>query len=282
MLFIFEDDAVCISNVIQHTWNVVQKLPVDWDILYIGGKPISYYTDGKTLSDYITMEPPTPEQWKNDSMRPSDFEFKQQLCNPTNKNQFGERSTSGPYPIYDNNNTTTGPSNNNSRSEEPPLYYEIKSILNTHSYVINPKRINRLLRVLAKPQYEYKPIDVVLQEDMFREFYNPSSVGMNTTSNSSSSSSTSSSSTSSSSSSAPLKAYLTPYMYCDQDAKRVIVDRDNPTGTDWEGYYWLPWRLHKGFPDSTGYMWSTMGSTRTTSTKSSSSSSSSLLKICDT
>ena len=129
---------------------------------------------------------------------------------------------------------------------------------------------------------------MVLQEDMFREFYNPSSVGNNTTSISSSSSSTSSSS----SSSAPLKAYLTPYMYCDQDAKRVIVDRDNPTGTDWEGYYWLPWRLHKGFPDSTGYMWSTMGSTRrtTSSSKSSSSSSSSssgsssssLLKICDT
>lgn len=41
LLFIFEDDAYCVSNVIDRTWNVVRSLPDDWDILYIGGKPMS-------------------------------------------------------------------------------------------------------------------------------------------------------------------------------------------------------------------------------------------------
>jgi hypothetical protein len=129
---------------------------------------------------------------------------------------------------------------------------------------------------------------------MFRDFLVPNnqphaSGTQSQNNNNTATTNSSTSSTSSTSNSGPLKAYLTPYMYCDQDAKRVIMDsnRDNPKGTNWEGYYWLPWRKYKGFPDSTGYIWGTMGSTSRSSSssgskKSSSSNSNLLLKICDT
>mmetsp|Transcript_21481 Transcript_21481/g.43635 ORF Transcript_21481/g.43635 Transcript_21481/m.43635 type:complete len:172 (-) Transcript_21481:393-908(-) len=46
MLFVFEEDAHCVSNLIDRTWSVVRQLPKDWDILFVGGKPMSYYTMG--------------------------------------------------------------------------------------------------------------------------------------------------------------------------------------------------------------------------------------------
>mmetsp|Transcript_7800 Transcript_7800/g.16753 ORF Transcript_7800/g.16753 Transcript_7800/m.16753 type:complete len:82 (-) Transcript_7800:23-268(-) len=53
---------------------------------------------------------------------------------------------------------------------------------------------------------------------------------------------------------APLKAFLTPYIYCDQGSKHTIVNRDEPPV--WEGYHWFPWSDKKGgFPDNTGYVW---------------------------
>jgi len=245
LLFVFEDDAICVSNLIERTWDVVKTLPNDWDILYVGGKPVSYHTMNKSLADYLTMETPTVEAgtWKDDSLRPNDTELLSNMCSGL----YGT-SLSGPFPVYHNNQNSIIPS-----------YYVAKSVLNTHAYVINPKRIRRILRLLSKPMYEYKPIDVIFADDMFREFLDPKGMIKNYNNTTMTTSTTSS---------APIKAYLTPYMYCDQDAKRVIINRDDPILPHWEGYYWLPWRLYKGFPDGTSYVWGTMGSSkRRTKTK---------------
>ena len=193
------------------------------------------------------MEVPTTEAgtWKNDSFRPTNQELLTGMCS----GQYG-KSISGPFPMY----SSAKEASSSLSSSPSPAYYEIKNILNTHAYVVNPKRISRLLRVLSKPLYEYKPVDVILADDMFREFLDPNSI-LNTTTG------TTTNPTTTTISSAPLKAYLAPHMYCDQDAKRVIVNRDDPKLPNWEGYYWLPWRLYKGFPDFSAYVWGTMGTT---------------------
>lgn len=214
MLFVFEDDSHCVSNVVDRTWSVVQQLPKDWDILYIGGKPMSYYTKGMPLADFLKIQ-----KTQDKKSRPKNDELLKEMC----KGSFGN-STTGPMP----------PENFPSGSQPP--YWRIKNILNTNSYVINPKRIRRVLRVLSKPMQQYKPVDVVLADDMWREFFDPAQYNQD-----------------SNSTSAPLKAFLTPEMYCDQEVKRYIVDRDHPPA--WEGYHWFPWREFRGFPDMKGYVW---------------------------
>ena len=241
MMFVFEDDAHCVTNLIERTWSVVQRLPKDWDILYIGGKPMSYYTNGKTLAELASQ---TATETENNATRPSDKELMEGMC----RGDFGTSYT-GPYAAgtskEDSIETTlTGrdrAATNNHNTDattttvDQPPYWQVKSILNTHAYVINPKRIRRVLRVLSEPKYEYKPVDVVLQNDFFREFLNPA--GYDSTISSTS----------------PLKAYLTPNLYCDQEANRRIFNRNQPV--HWEGYHWLPWQNFTGFPNTRAYVW---------------------------
>jgi GR25 family glycosyltransferase involved in LPS biosynthesis len=242
MMFVFEDDAHCVSNLIERTWSVVQRLPKDWDILYIGGKPMSFYTNGKTLAELSTQ---TASETENNTPRPSDQKLLEGMC----KGDFG-KSYTGPYPagtskedsietILMGGATTTLA---NDDTADPP-YWQVKYVLNTHAYVINPKRIRRVLRVLSEPKYDYKPVDVMLAYDLFREFMNP--VGYENIGSSSS----------------PLTAYLTPNLYCDQEANRRIINRNQPP--HWEGYHWLPWQTFTGFPNSRAYVWGTTANRKT-------------------
>lgn len=243
MMFVFEDDAHCVTNLIERTWSVVQRLPKDWDILYIGGKPMSYYTNGKTLAELSTQ---TATETEINAPRPSDKELMEGMC----RGDFGTSYT-GPYAAGTSKEDSIeatltgidmGATNNNdadaTTADQPP-YWRVKSILNTHAYVINPKRIRRVLRVLSEPKYEYKPVDVVLSNDLFREFWNSAGYENNNDTTSSSSS--------------PLKAYLTPNLYCDQEVNRRIFNRDQPP--HWEGYHWLPWQNFTGFPNWRAYVW---------------------------
>jgi GR25 family glycosyltransferase involved in LPS biosynthesis len=231
MLFVFEDDAYCVSNLIDRVWTVVQKLPKDWDILYIGGKPFSVHTMNQTLQELLA------NTVQEDKPRPSDKELKERMC----RGDFGTSAT-GPFPPgitkEDSYQATIGAN----LAEDPP-YWESKLIYNTNSYVINPRRLQRVLRVLSQRQRIYKPIDVKLANDFDREFREPRHM--------------------SEGSNAPLKAFLTPRTYCDQEANRVIGNRDQPPS--WEGYHWLPWRKHKGYPDSQAFVWGKTASLETCS-----------------
>ena len=230
MLFVFEDDAHCVTNLIDRTWKVVQRLPKDWDILYIGGKPFSYHTQGKTIGE-LSSETATVEL-----PRPTDQELLDKMC----QGGFGT-SYSGPFAPGTSAKDSVAVTMGANLPKDPP-YWQIKWIFNTNAYVINPKRIQRVLRVLSAPQYDYKPIDVLLSNDIFGEFFNPSAYENNTDTR-------------------PLQAFLTPNMYCDQEAKRTIYNRDQPP--PWEGFFWLPWQTFSGFPNGTAYVWSKMA-TRTT------------------
>jgi hypothetical protein len=50
VIFVFQDDVACVPHLKEKILNVVQHLPEDWDMLYIGGKPFTYFkhsTDGR-------------------------------------------------------------------------------------------------------------------------------------------------------------------------------------------------------------------------------------------
>jgi len=199
---------------------------------------MSYHTMGKGIGDFIAATVETPVK---DSYRPTDEQLIERMC----RGDFGT-SLSGPFPPEGWNDTNTDATINSASTGRMPPYWRTKNLLNTNSYVVNPRRIRRILRVLSKPMYQYKPVDVVLSDDMFREFYEGGTVSSSSTADQPNSSS-------SSSSSAPLKAFMTPLLFCDQEVKRLVADRDRPP--HWQGYHWLPWRETKGFPDGTAYVW---------------------------
>ena len=221
MLFVFEDDAHCVSNVIERTWSVVQKLPEDWDILYIGGKPMCYYTGELTMGELSTGT-------FNDKIpRPSNQELKEKMC----QGGFGT-SNSGPYAPGTSFSDSFEAANAVGSDVDPP-YWQVKYVLDTHSYVVNPKRIKRVLRVLSAPADQYFPVDVKLAYDSYS--LHPSQYKNGAASD------------------APLKAYLTPHSYCDQAVRQTILDRNKPP--EWEGFLWLPWNTFEDFPDKKGYVW---------------------------
>jgi len=225
MLFVFEDDAHCVTNLVARTWQVVKQLPPDWDVLYIGGKPMSYYTKGKHMLELAdsngsvsgTKNPPTKK-------------ILQQMCN----GRYGP-SYSGPFAPGTSEKDSFAVATGANLAEDPP-YWRVKHMFNTNSYVINPKRIRRVLRVLAEPMSEFKPVDIRLADDQWREFMRYWTVGQNI-----------------SEANAPLKAYLTPKLYCDQEVQRRIFDREEPQV--WQGYHYIPWRKFKSFPAMECHFW---------------------------
>lgn len=232
MLFIFEDDAHCVTNLIDRVWKVVKRLPKDWDILYIGGKPMSYYTN-KTLYQ-LTHENASEVV---DIPRPSNQELMEGMC----RGDFGS-SHSGPFAPGTSRNDSIDATLGSSLSMDPP-YWQTKWMLNTNAYVVNPKRIQRVLRVLSGPFPEYRPVDVQLSYDIHREFMDPRGNNLDGPN-------------------APLKAYMTPRVYCDQEALRSINNRIQPS--DWQGWHWLPWQTFAGgYPESKAYVWGRMADRKT-------------------
>lgn len=108
-------------------------LPYDWDMLYIGGKPITYFKG--------------PVRRFNDSTKDS---LRRDIC----RGAFGLGST----PL--------APDGTRNLTEDQP-YWKNRYMTNTHSYVINPRRIENVLRVL-EPKRNV-PIDILLAEHMSRD-----------------------------------------------------------------------------------------------------------------
>jgi GR25 family glycosyltransferase involved in LPS biosynthesis len=136
-----EDDAHCATNTRKEVRRILPLLPSDWDLFFIGGKPISYHTKDPLASSIITKRDIQQEFTR--------LEFREWAC----KGGFG-RSATGPF--------AADGSRNLSLDQD---YWQTKYITNTHAYIVNPDRIERVLRVLEHPTRDYQvPVDIAFAE----------------------------------------------------------------------------------------------------------------------
>jgi len=114
---VFEDDARCVRGWREALDNALGRLPKDWDIFFIGGRPISYFHHfDKTMLNEAT----------GTSLR-------RDIC----KGMFGKAV--GPR--------APGGGRNISRGDP---FWRAMYLVHTHAYVLNPDRIERVLEVLER------------------------------------------------------------------------------------------------------------------------------------
>jgi GR25 family glycosyltransferase involved in LPS biosynthesis len=132
LYMIFEDDTTCIPNVVDATLKVTQKLPSDWDILFLSGKPFTWYQDP---GNHFVVG------W-------TDEQVESEICH----GRFGQGSS----PL--------SPHGTRRLSSNPEGYWKILYMLNTHSYVVNPKNLRRLYKITVPKKHI--PIDVLFADAM--------------------------------------------------------------------------------------------------------------------
>eukprot|EP00529_Nitzschia_sp_RCC80_P018958 CAMPEP_0113478574 /NCGR_PEP_ID=MMETSP0014_2-20120614/20831_1 /TAXON_ID=2857 /ORGANISM="Nitzschia sp." /LENGTH=517 /DNA_ID=CAMNT_0000371779 /DNA_START=24 /DNA_END=1574 /DNA_ORIENTATION=- /assembly_acc=CAM_ASM_000159 len=185
---IFEDDAMCVSSTHLHEQveTVVGQLPTDWDLLYIGGKPFSridrhgwgwgwarddredfeFEFDDISLKDYI-MDARTT--------RDKDMQL---FCNatvttPSAKDGHEPITTTRIWDLFDGPlppNTTrpatktahgaTFTSSRNNRRRDLSIndpYWRVDYHTNTEAYVVNPRSLPKILKVLSEVQKSRPP-----------------------------------------------------------------------------------------------------------------------------
>jgi len=131
---VFEDDAQCIRGWREQVDKMLSLLPVDWDILFIGGRPISYFHEfNHTTSNQSRVVQPS---------------LRHDICT----GMFGKAS--GPL--------APDGSRNISRSDP---YWRAMYLVHTHAYVLNPNRIERVVAVLEGNE-GHEPIDQRLAKAM--------------------------------------------------------------------------------------------------------------------
>lgn len=121
---VFEDDARCITGWREQVDKTLSFLPDDWDLLFIGGRPISYFHEFNRVSSFGAQ-----------------FSLRHDICTGV----FGKAS--GPL--------APDGSRNISRSDP---YWRAMYLVHTHAYVLNPVRMQRVLGVLEGKE-GHEPID---------------------------------------------------------------------------------------------------------------------------
>jgi GR25 family glycosyltransferase involved in LPS biosynthesis len=159
-LLILEDDATCATSSSSSTMDEIQRilptLPVDWDLLYIGGKPFSYHTLDPLSPDLLMQKKNgrllnIQKDWTREN-------FRQWAC----RGALG-RSATGPFAPDGSRNLSITTSVGTQQLQQ--LYWQTRYITNTHAYLVNPRRILRVLDVLENPSRDYQvPIDIALAE----------------------------------------------------------------------------------------------------------------------
>lgn len=129
---VFEDDTSCFPDVAETTRKVTRKLPPDWDILFLSGKPFTWYEDHARYFN---------ESWTEEQVQA-------EVC----RGRFGLGSS----PL--------SPEGNRNLLVESDDYWRTLYMFNTHAYVVNPRSLDRLLELL-KPT-KHIPIDVHLADAM--------------------------------------------------------------------------------------------------------------------
>ena len=134
---VFEDDTGCIPNLKNRTLEVLEQLPTDWDLLYIGGTPFTYFRGGPPMMRVNNFT-------KASSLRT----LQRDIC----RGDYGYGET-GPF---------APDGSRRIRSRQP--YWQIKYLTNTDAYVVNPQRIHRVLEVIHPRKHV--PIDILLANTM--------------------------------------------------------------------------------------------------------------------
>jgi GR25 family glycosyltransferase involved in LPS biosynthesis len=143
-LILLEDDAVCVDNLYQYLQDVIPKLPRDWDLFMIGGKPFSYLSKRFSISK------------------------RRIIANRSHPELFHELACQGYF-----GNSSTGPfAPNGSRRINPQhdAYWKIEYMTNTHAYVVNPHRLEKVVHLLNTAHDNnltgIVPVDIVYAEAM--------------------------------------------------------------------------------------------------------------------
>ena len=185
-LLIMEDDAICAPLVVEEITKTLPLLPPDWDIFYVGAKPFSFYFKAPMIQEL--------KKTRGTQANFSQEEWEEWLC----QGKFGPVDT-GPF----------APDGGRNLSLNQP-YWRTRYALNTHAYLVNPKRIDRILHMLEHPPRGQEPIDIMF-----------AFAGKD----------------------GDLKKYMTTMEYCLQKSMTKDVQIDKPRL--WEGYYTV-----YGLPDS--------------------------------
>jgi len=134
LFFVFEDDTSCIPDLVNQTLKAIQDLPSDWDMFYVGGKPFTNFYEGLALN----FSDATEQTIRRD------------IC----RGAFGK----GESPL--------APDGSRRLSQNDP-YWQLKYMFNTHAYVVNPRRVHMVLKVLhLQPPQETLPVDDRLAKAM--------------------------------------------------------------------------------------------------------------------
>lgn len=127
LYLVFEDDSRCFKGLLSEVENIVRRLPLDWDILYLGGRHISYFGD---------FFPSLIANATSASLR-SD------IC----RGAFGKAA--GPL----------APDGSRNISNNDP-YWRAMYLIDSEAYVLNPNRLGVVLGVLEDQVDDgHEPVD---------------------------------------------------------------------------------------------------------------------------
>mmetsp|Transcript_1225 Transcript_1225/g.2678 ORF Transcript_1225/g.2678 Transcript_1225/m.2678 type:complete len:613 (-) Transcript_1225:91-1929(-) len=247
---IFEDDAMCVSSTHLHEQveTVVGQLPTDWDLLYIGGKPFSRIDVGRLGMVGVGVGPETTEKTSNSNStilslkdyimdaRTTRDKDMQLFCNatvttPSAKDGHEPITTTRIWDLFDGPlppNTTrpatktahgaTFTSSRNNRRRDLSIndpYWRVDYHTNTEAYVVNPRSLPKILKVLSevqksrppKGQLISVPIDMILATAMANR---------------------------------QLNVFMTTRALCVQPKMGHTREdlRSSPAGVGWKGFYW--------------------------------------------
>jgi GR25 family glycosyltransferase involved in LPS biosynthesis len=131
---VFEDDATCVPDLVNRTLEATRKLPPNWDIFFIGGKPFTFFPPERMFAEGHNLSRST---------------LRHDICQG----------------IHGMGDSPLAPDGSRQLSVDQP-YWQIKYMTNTHAYVVNPQRVDQVLSIL-EPR-ENQPIDIRLAEAMQR------------------------------------------------------------------------------------------------------------------
>jgi hypothetical protein len=212
---VFEDDAVCSSDLHSKISNVVRRLPSDWDMLYLGGKPFSLVQN--VTYTYTYPHPHTHRHGgdvhdpatQNKEMRRTINEFFKH-DDETNNNNKVKNQTDFCSRVY---RTATGPlapdGSRHLRPDQP--YWKINYMTNIEAYVVNSRSLDKVLNVL----------DPYGGHDRHGDYNFPGDIRLANAMNS-----------------GDLNVFMSPQKLCFQEGTSDAEEMQRVGYVGWDGYLW--------------------------------------------
>jgi GR25 family glycosyltransferase involved in LPS biosynthesis len=203
---ILEDDATCAPGLDQEIAQTIKQLPHDWDILFVGGKPFSYFDDSNAETNNNIAEDAnanktvllTKHHGKQLILDYKEIEAAANYTATAMTNQLIRHAVcQGDFgkargPLAPDGSRRLSP-------DKTRAYWKVDYMTNTHSYVVNPHRVAHLSTALQP--FMHVPVDVRLG-DLIK--------------------------------SGQVNAYMTTRMWCDQSSS---PDEALAAPQTWKGYF---------------------------------------------